>query len=266
MFETAHNTETLGHCSRILDGLISRHEKPALNWLAARVPMTVVPDHLTLLGVFGALLASVSLAGSHYLPSLMWLALLGLFINWLGDSLDGSVARLRRIERPRYGFFVDHLSDAASQVLIVAGLGLSPYLRFDIVCVALVSYLLLSIYTLVKLHVSRTMRLTYFGVGPTEVRLLIGSGIVLAALVETPPLNTPIGAISLFDGAALLLAAFALASAVIMFARDAAQLAAIDPPRHGDPVEVRMAEIPGAPVSHIEIAALQKAEMRTPVP
>jgi archaetidylinositol phosphate synthase len=229
---------------RTLNGLISRYERPVLERLATSLPSKIKPDHLTIAGVLGALFTSLCLVASHASTVFLWLALGGLLINWAGDSLDGTLARLRRIERPRYGFFVDHLSDVASQVLIVLGLGLSPYLRFDIICVGLIAYLIVTIYTLVKLHVLRSMQLTYFGIGPTEVRVLIGAGIFLAATTEPALLGTPLGTISMFDSAVLAVVVFAIGSAMIMFVRDAAHLTLIDPPRYATPVEVTMVQVP----------------------
>ena len=230
-------------CPRALDGLISVYERELLEDIAHRLPSFVLPDHLTVLGVFGTALAAAGLIASHVTPLFLWLALFGLFLNWVGDSLDGTLARVRRIERPRYGFFVDHVSDVASQFLLVLGLGLSPLMRFDIATLALLGYMALSVYTYVKLHVTRTMQITYFGVGPTEVRILIGSGLILAALAELPRVTTPIGRLSLFDAVGLLLFIFAISSAALMFVRDARQLALIDPARHGVPAEVSMIDI-----------------------
>lgn len=235
---------------RSLNGVISAHERGVLEYLAQRVPSWVLPDHLTLLGVLGCVLAAVGLMASHASLHFLWLGLFGLVLNWLGDSLDGTLARVRHIERPRYGFFVDHVSDIASQFLLVLGLGLSPIMRFDIALLALTGYLALSTYTYVKLHVTRSMQLTYFGVGPTEIRVLIGTGLVLAVIVELPWINMPLlGRLGLFDAVGLLLFVFAFASSAAMFVRDAKQLAVIDPVRRVVPAEVRMIEV-GIPNAH----------------
>src|SRR5262249_35216159 len=143
---------------RTLDGFITCYEEPVLRWLAACLPASVLPDHLTILGLLGAVVVSISLCASNVAVEFAWLAALGLVINWLGDSLDGTLARLRGIERPRYGFFIDHLADVASLFLIAIGLGLSPFLRLDVGCLALIGYLVLMIFTLVKLHVLGTMQ------------------------------------------------------------------------------------------------------------
>lgn len=228
---------------RSLGGLIARHEKQLLTYLVHHLPTRVLPDHLTVAGVLGSAVAALGLVGSHAHEGFLWLALFGLFLNWAGDSLDGTLARVRHIERPRYGFFVDHVSDVASQLLIVLGLGLSPFMRLDIALLALLGYLILSTYTYVKLHVTRSLQLTYFGVGPTEVRVLIGAGLVLAALIELPSIATPVGHLGLFDAVGLLIFVFALLSGCAMFVRDARQLALVDPIRRVIPDEIPMVEI-----------------------
>lgn len=231
---------------RLLSGVLGAHERGLLEYLAKRLPLWVLPDQLTLLGVLGSALAAAALAASNLSVHFLWLALFGLFLNWVGDSLDGTLARVRHIERPRYGFFVDHATDIASQFLLVLGLGLSPLMRFDVALLALVGYLGLSTYTYVKLHVTRVMQITYFGVGPTEVRALIGAGLVFAALVDLSTLNTPFGPFGLFDLVAVALFFVAMASGAVMFARDARQLALIDPVRRVIPAEVHMIEV-GSP-------------------
>jgi len=232
--------------NRSLDGLVSAHERGLLEYSVRWLPLWVLPDQLTVLGVLGSALAATALIASYVTLNFLWLALFGLFLNWLGDSLDGTLARVRHVERPRYGFFVDHATDVMSQLLLVLGLGLSPLMRLDIALLALVGYLGLSTYTYIKLHVTRSMQLSYFGVGPTEVRLLIGTGLVVAAVVDLPSAVTPWGTFGLFDAVGLLLFAFALASGIAMFVRDTRQLALIDPIRRVVPAEVLMIPIDAA--------------------
>src|ERR1700690_440621 len=107
-------------------------ERPALAWLAARMPAWVVPDYLTALGVFGALVTATGFILSQW--SLHWLGLacIGLVLNWIGDSTDGTLARYRRIERPRYGFFVDSSSDLFSHTIVLVSVGISPCAHFAV--------------------------------------------------------------------------------------------------------------------------------------
>ncbi|MCR4416576.1 MAG: CDP-alcohol phosphatidyltransferase family protein [Ignavibacteria bacterium] len=153
--------------------LLSFIEKPALNWLAKNLPSFFTPDVLTVLGLIGSLLTGLGYFLTLYNNYYLWLASFGLLVNWFGDSLDGTVARFRHIERPKYGFFIDHTLDSVSMILIGIGVGLSPHARFDFVLLALVGYLLMSILVYIKTFVHGVFKISYFGFGPTEVRLFI---------------------------------------------------------------------------------------------
>ena len=157
---------------RVNDILLGPLERPALHWLAAHMPAWVTPDTCTAIGVLGALLTMISYGLSNYSPNYLWLASLGLFINWFGDSLDGTLARYRDIERPRYGFYIDHVTDGVCQVMVFLGLGLTPYVSFNIACLALISYLLLSILVYVRTYVVGEFKISYGRLGPTESRAL----------------------------------------------------------------------------------------------
>ncbi len=157
---------------RVNDILLGPLERPALAWLAAHQPAWMTPDILTIIGIFGSVLIFVSYALSRINPAFLWLASLGFVINWYGDSLDGTLARHRKIERPKYGFFVDHIVDAISEVMVFLGLGLTYYVRFDIAAIALVGYLLMSIYVYVTTAVTGVFQISYGKFGPTEVRVL----------------------------------------------------------------------------------------------
>ncbi|HJQ14312.1 MAG TPA: CDP-alcohol phosphatidyltransferase family protein, partial [Anaerolineales bacterium] len=115
---------------RVNDILLGPLERPTLKWLAAHMPAWVTPDICTIVGVLGSLGVTASYILTTYDRNFLWLASLGFVVNWLGDSLDGTLARYRRIERPIYGFFVDHTIDACSVSVIMLGLGLTPYVSF----------------------------------------------------------------------------------------------------------------------------------------
>jgi len=153
--------------------ILSFIEKPALKWLAENLPSYFTPDLLTVIGILGSLITGLGYFLTLYDDNYLWLASFGLLVNWFGDSLDGTVARFRHIERPKYGFFIDHTLDSVSMVLIGIGVGLSPYARFDFVLLALVSYLLMSILVYIKTFVHGVFKISYYGFGPTEVRLFI---------------------------------------------------------------------------------------------
>jgi phosphatidylglycerophosphate synthase len=151
-------------------GFFQPLERPALAWLARKVPTSITPDHLTAIGFGGAVIAAVAYAASGSRPGFLWLASLGLVINWFGDSLDGTVARLRRIERPRYGYYLDNAVDCIAALLLAAGIGLSGYVRFDLCLLALVAYLMVSTLSFIRANVSNVFQLAHAAVGPTEVR------------------------------------------------------------------------------------------------
>jgi phosphatidylglycerophosphate synthase len=157
---------------RVNNILLGPLERPALQWLASHMPAWITPNICTALGTFGSLWILVSYALSTLNRNFLWLASLGFIINWFGDSLDGTLARYRRIERPRFGFFVDHTIDAFSEVMIFLGLGLTPYIRFDVACLILIAYLLLSILVYVRTCVVGEFKISYSKLGPTEFRVI----------------------------------------------------------------------------------------------
>ncbi len=157
---------------RVNDILLGPLERPALRWLAAHMPAWITPDICTLIGVLGAAGIMISYALSNYNRNFLWLASLGFVVNWFGDSLDGTLARYRRIERPVYGFYIDHTVDAFNETMIFLGLGLTPFIRFDIACLALIGYLLLSVLVFVRTCVVGEFKISYGRLGPTEIRVL----------------------------------------------------------------------------------------------
>lgn len=158
---------------RIQTSILNSAEKKALVWLAERQPAWVTSDFLSYLGVAGALMFAVFCFLANANVQYLWLAAFGLVVNWYGDSLDGTLARVRKTQRPVYGFFIDHSLDALTTCIICAGVGLSPFMRFDIALVILAGYLCMSIYTYLSTIVMSEFRLTYGKLGPTEVRLII---------------------------------------------------------------------------------------------
>ncbi len=157
---------------RVNDILLGPLERPALKWLATRLPAWITPDICTSIGVLGSIVVMVSYILTGFNRNFLWLASLGFVINWFGDSLDGTLARFRGIERPIYGFFIDHVTDAVSQVMIFLGLGMTPYVRFDVACLTLIAYLLLSVLAYVRTCVVGEFRISYGRLGPTEIRVL----------------------------------------------------------------------------------------------
>jgi archaetidylinositol phosphate synthase len=164
-------TNTTSH-SRINDTVMGPLERPALHWLAVHSPKWMNPDIYTAIGVAGSIIILVGYVLSRSHLGYFWLASFGFLVNWYGDSMDGTLARYRHIERPIYGFFVDHTTDAIGQVLMFLGLGLSPYISFNIACLTLVAYLLISILVYIRTYLVGEFKISYGKLGPTEVRVL----------------------------------------------------------------------------------------------
>jgi phosphatidylglycerophosphate synthase len=213
---------------RIQENILARHERRLLNWLCARMPGWVTPDLLTALGVLGAILTFAGYAASNLSETWLWLAIAGYVIQWFGDSMDGSLARFRKIERPSYGYFIDHSCDGLTTALIVWGIGTSPYVTMDVVMVALVGYLLLSIHAYLSARVIGEFKLSYLAAGPTELRfMLVGLTIMMMVLGTGPGLFGSISGFDLFVGAigALLMTLFVVQTFITgrRLAREAAR-------------------------------------------
>jgi len=158
---------------REMQFLLAEPERWVLTKLAAYVPRGIRSNHLTVLGTFGAVMAGAGYALSSRQPAWLWLASLGLAINWLGDSLDGTLARVRQTQRPKYGYYLDHIVDAFSTTVIGLGIGLSPYVDVSIALGLVVAYLALSINVYLESTVFGVFRLAYGRIGPTEVRIIL---------------------------------------------------------------------------------------------
>lgn len=191
--------ENLKPHQRVNDILFAPLERPALQWLAAHMPLWVNPDILTLVGIFGGVLIFFGYWLSNYFAGFLWIASLGFVINWFGDSLDGTLARHRKIERPKYGFFVDHIVDAFTEVLTVIGLGLSPYVSFNVACLALIGYLLMSILVYIRTYVNGIFQLSYGKFGPTEIRVILILLNTTMFLVGIPTVELPLGLTTIYD-------------------------------------------------------------------
>jgi phosphatidylglycerophosphate synthase len=221
---------------RVNDSFLGPIERPALAWVAARMPAAIVPDQLTAFGVGGSLLTAVGYILSRWSLTWLWLACVGLLINWFGDSLDGTLARVRRIERPRYGFFIDHTSDLFCQIITFLSLGVSPLAHFGAACLGLITFLLAFVYSLITAHARATMRITYFYFGPTEIRALLLLGNVLAlagGVVYLEPWLPPLpgaGRITIHDFGIVLLSVAGLTAIGTVAIGDARVLRREDPP------------------------------------
>ncbi len=158
--------------NRIQQNIVARQERRFLNWACSWMPSSITSDHLTGLSVVGAVMVLAGYAASRIDPRFLLVSALGFGVNWFGDSLDGSLARYRKVTRPKYGYFLDHSVDALCTLLMIGGMGLSSYVRMDVAMFAVVGYLALCIHVFLKNHVTGTFQLTFMLLGPTELRMI----------------------------------------------------------------------------------------------
>jgi archaetidylinositol phosphate synthase len=200
-------------------------EARVLEWIARRLPAALKPDHLTALGVLAAIGIAAAYVLSNGDKAWLWAASALLVVHWLGDSLDGTLARVRKAERPRYGYYLDHLVDALATAAIGIGLGLSPYMLLAVGLAIVVAYLILSINTYLETHAFGVFTLGYGRLGPTEARLALialNTSIALGVGVE-------ILGVSLLDAIGLMIAAAMIAALIGRAARNLKRLAELEP-------------------------------------
>lgn len=226
---------------RIQTSLLNAAEKKALIWLAERQPQWVDSDMMTIVGHLGAVVVALGFVLANINVNFLWISVVGFVINWYGDSLDGTLARFRNQQRPVYGFYIDHTMDAINEVLMFMGAGLSPFMHFNLACVALVFYLMLTLNVSMNAHLKGEFRLTYVKLGPTELRIICIIACVLLICVKplrTFALDIPLGSslitIRILDivGAVILLALVIIY--VVTIIQDARYYAKIDPKRKND--------------------------------
>ena len=205
--------------------LLARPETRALEWIARRLPRWVMPDHLTALGVLAAIGIAAAYALSNRDPAWLWAASGLLVVHWLGDSLDGTLARVRRSERPRYGYYLDHLVDAIATALIGVGLGLSPYMLLATGMVIVIAYLVLSINTYLETKVFGVFSLGYGRLGPTEARLALVAINTLLAFGVGPV----VAGLSVLDVVVLGVAGAMAVALVVRALRNLRELARLEP-------------------------------------
>ena len=229
-------SEEKQQANRIQTSILNPLEKKVLVWLAQRMPAWVNSDMLTFIGFLGALVMAAGYALSNLNLNWLWLSCLGLVMNWFGDSLDGSLARVRNTQRKTYGFFIDHNVDVINETIMFISVGCSPLVNMSFAMLALVAYFMLSIYVYIDCHLKGEMRLTYGGLGPTEFRIILF--LVNVCFMYIPWLSEWKKPVTLFHndfmvgifdyiavGAALLIFVFYL----VGFFKDAKYYAKIDP-------------------------------------
>ena len=189
---------TISHV-RQHNSILAAAEKRALIWMATRLPRWVNSDHLSVLG-----LASMAGAGAAFVLAASdpvagaSLVVLCLFMNWFGDSLDGTLARVRDQQRPRYGYYVDHVIDLTGTALLFAGVAASGYMSPAIAVLVVAAYFLVSAETYLATHARGVFKMAFLGVGPTELRILLAAGAL--ALINTPMVSPfGLGPLALWD-------------------------------------------------------------------
>jgi archaetidylinositol phosphate synthase len=219
---------------RIQTSILNGIEKKILIWLAERMPKKINSDHLTIIGFLGALISTAGYILSNWEINFLWLASFGLIVNWFGDSLDGTLARVRNAQRSIYGFFIDHNVDALTILVICIGAGLSPFIKFSTAMLVLAGYLLLSIYTYINTYLIGEFKITYNKLGPTEFRLIV-------ILINTIFIYFPKGnqnfvfmgaTLSIFDVIGIGAASILFIIYLISFFKDKNKFAKIDPPKY----------------------------------
>lgn len=178
------STLEFAEATRVAINPLASLERRCLIWMAGRLPRWVTSDGLTALALAAMALTGLSYALSPGHPGALVMAIVGLALNWFGDSLDGTVARVRRQQRPRYGFYVDHVVDCFGVLFVLAGLAWSGYMTPFIAMALLIAYFMLSIEIYLATYCLTVFRLSFWGVGPTELRLVLAAGTV--ALLSDP--------------------------------------------------------------------------------
>jgi archaetidylinositol phosphate synthase len=178
--------------------ILAAVEKRALVWMAERLPLWLNSDHLTLLGFAAMLMAGIAYWAASRNKLALWVVVIALAVNWFGDSLDGTLARVRNQQRPRYGFYVDHVLDMVGTLFLVGGLALSGYMSPLLALGLLVTYLMVAAEEFLSTHVQSVFHLSFLRIGPTELRIILAIGTVY--LLHKPWVQLgAIGVFRLFD-------------------------------------------------------------------
>ncbi len=208
-------------------GLLTGIERRVLVWIARRLPAAVTSDHLTALGFVSMFLAGVCFAISRDVPTAVWGVVACLALNWFGDSLDGTLARVRGHLRPRYGFYVDHVLDTFGVLFVVGGLALSGYMTPLVAAAFLVAYYVLSIEIYLATYCIGRFQMSFWGLGPTELRIVLAAGAL--ALTVRPTVGVFGVPMPLFDLGGIVGAVGLLITAVVSAIGNTRRLYAAEP-------------------------------------
>jgi phosphatidylglycerophosphate synthase len=216
------------HHVREHHSVLAAAEKRLLVRIAGRLPHFINSDHLTLLALLAMALAGAGYALARWNPLALWLVIGALALNWFGDSLDGTLARVRRAERPRYGFYVDHVLDLVGITLLMGGLACSGYMAPIVALSVLVAYLLAAGEVFLATASHGVFRMSFAGVGPTELRILLGIGTL--ALFRDPHVDLGLaGRVGLFDLGGMIATVGMLVTLAVGVCRNTSALARLEP-------------------------------------
>ena len=207
--------------------VLASAERQMLIFIAQRIPPGIHSDHLTALALAAMALAGGAFAAARWDRRALWFVVIALALNWFGDSLDGTLARVRRAERPRYGFYVDHVLDIFGATLLFAGLACSSFMSPAVALASLIAYLLVAGEVFLATAVRGVFRMSFAGFGPTELRILLAMGAI--ALFRDPHVALGPLTVRLFDLGGVMATAglgVAFASSVL---RNTTELAAAEP-------------------------------------
>ena len=224
---------------RIQTSILNAAEKKLLVWLAGKQPSWVTSDFMTFIGMLGSVLMFAGFVLSNLSVQWLWMVIGGLFLNWDGDSLDGTLARVRNTQRPVYGYFLDHNMDILNEILMFTAVGLSPFVHLHIALGALILYLVLTAQQQINVHLRQEFNLTYAKLGPTEFRLIVVLVCLLFIFVkpitEYRHVVRIIGNVytfTIFDYIALGIVALLAGICVAYFIKDLRYYSKIDPPKY----------------------------------
>jgi archaetidylinositol phosphate synthase len=207
--------------------VLAAGEKRLLIFLARRLPMAIHSDHLTSLALAAMAIAGGAFAAARWDRRALWCVVIALALNWFGDSLDGTLARVRRAERPRYGFYVDHVLDIAGATLLFGGLACSSFMSPAVALAVLIAYLLVSGEVFLATAVRGVFHMSFAGVGPTELRILLAAGAM--ALFRDPHVAVGHLSVRLFDLGGVVAIAGLLGSFAVSVWQNATALAEAEP-------------------------------------
>ena len=221
---------------RIQTSVLNGIEKKTLVWMAERMPRWVSSDMMTVIGVIGAFLCGLGFFLTNYSIYWLWLSCAGLVINWFGDSLDGTIARVRNQQRPLYGYYLDHNIDIVNEAFMFLGAGLSPLMNLSVSVMCYAVYLALTVYVSINAHLKAEFKLTYGKMGPTEFRAIISIANIL--IMYIPTLTSFSGSFTYFgktieygilDAIGICILALLTIIYLISFIKDGLYFAKIDP-------------------------------------